>query len=198
MFDLTTQKENPTQEQLAWYMQQYSEEDRAFFDTILRTLPLSPLGSLGPHSVGAIREVCELVKPKSILEIGFNVGYSATMWLTFTDADLVSVDNSDREPTKVAVERVQARWGSRFTYLNVGSESVAPLLEGRGFDLAFVDGDHTAPGVAWDLAMVRSLGVTNVVMDDYWPMFSAAQEVLPGSGYEVVRQWGNIVLCRLA
>lgn len=188
---------NPDSDELKWYMNQYSQEDRQFFDEMASRLPLSHLGSLGPHSVGAIREICKICNPKVILEIGFNVGYSSTMWLSFSEAIVYSVDNSDREHTFEAAERVKTRFGDRFHFLNIDSGEVQPLLDNVDvhFDFAFVDGDHTAPGVSRDLTLVKNLGVRNIAMDDYWPMFSAAQDVIPGSGYRVVKQWGNIVLC---
>lgn len=198
MNHVMTKKTDPTNDELAWYMDQYTKEDEAFFNDLLKHQPLSHVGSLGPHSVGAIREICRICAPKTILEIGFNVGYSSTMWLSFSDATVYSVDNSTRDHTLDAFQRVKNRFGDRFHFLNVDSAAVKPLLEGISFDFAFVDGDHTASGVERDLDMVRSLGILNIAMDDYWPRFSAAQEVLPRSGYEVVQQWGNIVLCSLA
>lgn len=192
-----SKKEDPSNEELAWYMDQHTEEDEQFFDGLMSWLPLSHVGSLGPHSVGAIREICKICAPKVILEIGFNVGYSSMMWLSFSDAVVYSVDNSNRGHTLEAFQRVKERFGSRFHFLNVDSADVRPLLEDISFDFAFVDGDHTAKGVARDLDLVQSLGILCIALDDYWPRFSAVQEVLPASGYEVVKQWGNVALCRL-
>jgi len=46
--------------------------------------------SCGPHSLKHIRRVCEIVKPSLMLEIGFNLGWSASMWLASSDTKLVS------------------------------------------------------------------------------------------------------------
>ncbi|MGL1446978.1 hypothetical protein ACSTIZ_00530, partial [Vibrio parahaemolyticus] len=54
---------------------------------------------LGPHSIYAIKLTANAIKPKRILEIGFNMGRSASMWLKFTDANITSVDISDKEET---------------------------------------------------------------------------------------------------
>jgi predicted O-methyltransferase YrrM len=193
-----SQSESPTSEELTWYMNQYTEEDEKLFHSFYDTLPGSTMGSLGPHSVAAIREMCEICSPKVILEIGFNVGYSSSMWLNFSDATVYSVDNSVREHTLEAFKMIKEKFGDRFYFLNVDSADAFPLLQGKNFDLAFVDGDHSVAGVARDLDMVRSLSIARIAMDDYWPIFSAMQEVLPDSGYEIEKQWGNIVLCKLS
>jgi predicted O-methyltransferase YrrM len=196
MEHVMSKSENPTNEELDWYMNQYTDEDYKFFHSFFDLLPMSTMGSLGPHSVLAIREICQICNPKLILEIGFNVGYSSFMWLSLTDALVYSVDNSLRDHTLVASQVVKKKFGDRFQFLHMDSATVAPLLEGKDFDFAFVDGDHSAAGIVKDLGTVRSLGIKNIAMDDYWPMFSAVQEVLIESGYEMEKQWGNIVLCR--
>jgi hypothetical protein len=99
MNHILTQKESPSKEELEWYKNQYTEEDCRFYNSFFEVLPESFVGSLGPHSVGSIREICNICNPMSILEIGFNVGYSASMWLGFTGAVLYSVDNSTRDHT---------------------------------------------------------------------------------------------------
>lgn len=191
------QSGNPTDEELVWYMNQYTEEDRRFFYGLFDKLPMSSIGSLGPHSVAAVREICQICKPKLILEIGFNVGYSTSMWLNLTDAKIYSVDNSMRDHTMKAFKIIKEQFNDRFQFLNIDSADISPLLERKKFDFAFVDGDHSAAGIARDLNLVRSFGILRIAMDDYWPMFSAVQEVLPESGYEIEKQWGNVILCKL-
>ncbi len=197
MLHVLTKKQNPTAEELRWYMERYTSEDAALHASIREGLPLSPLGSLGPHSVDAIRRICDEVRPVSILEIGFNVGYSACLWLSLSKAKVLSVDVSTRSHTLQAVEVVSGRYPDRFRFLGCDSAVAAPMLQSESFDFAFVDGDHSADGVAKDLELVRSLGIRRIAMDDYWKMFSAAQDVLPKSAYDVVWQDGNIVLCEL-
>jgi predicted O-methyltransferase YrrM len=190
--------EDPTEDELNWYLNQYSEEDETLFNSFADNLPEQVMGALGPHSIATIREICRICEPKTILEIGFNVGYSASMWLNFTDAVVYSIDISNHDNTLRAFELIKEKHGDRFHFFNIDSAQAGPLLEGKFFDFAFIDGDHSATGIARDLDMVRSLGILRIAMDDYWPVFSATQEVLPGSGYVVEKQWGNIVLCRLS
>ena len=108
---------------------------------------------------------------KSILEIGFNIGYSASMWLEF-DVDkkstLTSVDIGIHKDTVKAAEAVKNLHGDRFEFILCDSKKVKNQLKGRLFDLAFIDGDHSAVGVHSDIQLCMILQVPLLLFDDYW------------------------------
>jgi len=108
-----------------------SDEDIAFYLKCVEGLPTlagldgSGNGSdgiplpygLGSHSVKCLREIIEIVKPKSIFEIGFNMGWSASLWLELSSkAYLYSCDISKKKETIEAAIVLTKRYGNRFTY----------------------------------------------------------------------------------
>ena len=152
---------------------------------------------LGPHSVRCIREVCETTRPNSILEIGFNLGYSASMWLYFTSADLVSVDISDKKETLAAASTLQERHPGRFQFICSDSALVAPLLAGKQFDLIFIDGGHLEHHVMNDIGLAKSLDIPNLCFDDWLPQFGpGVQPAIQKYDLDVVKVLGNIALAR--
>ena len=118
-----------------------------------------------------IHDLYNKYKVKSILEIGFNIGYSASMWLEF-DPDkkstLTSVDIGIHKDTEAAASAVKNLHGDRFSFILSDSKKVKQQLEGQLFDLAFVDGDHSDIGVASDIRLCLDLQIPLLLFDDYW------------------------------
>ena len=118
-----------------------------------------------------IEDIYNKHKVQSILEIGFNIGYSASMWLEF-DADkkstLTSVDIGIHRDTVKAAEAVKNLHKDRFEFILCDSKKVKNQLKGRLFDLAFIDGDHSAVGVHSDIQLCMILQIPLLLFDDYW------------------------------
>ena len=108
---------------------------------------------------------------QSILEIGFNIGHSASMWLEF-DADkkstLTSVDIGIHKDTEKAAAAVKNLHKDRFSFILSDSKNVKKQLKGQIFDLAFIDGDHSRTGVASDIRLCIDLQIPLLLFDDYW------------------------------
>lgn len=119
------------------------------------------------HIIEGVYDTYEI---KSILEIGFNIGCSASMWLEWDKTQkvtLTAVDICKHGATVPASQTVQERYGDRFRFFGSDSKKAKPLLEGKSFDMAFVDGDHSYEGVIADSKMSIDLGV-NVLLYDDW------------------------------
>jgi predicted O-methyltransferase YrrM len=117
-----------------------------------------------------IEGVYETYDIKSILEIGFNIGCSASMWLEWDKTQsvtLTAVDICKHSATVPAAQTVQARYGERFRFYGSDSKKAKPLLEGKPFDMAFIDGDHSYEGVVADTLMAIELGATILLYDDW-------------------------------
>jgi len=118
-----------------------------------------------------IQDLYNQYKIKSILEIGFNIGYSASMFLEF-DPDrkskVTSVDIGIHAATVNAAKAVKNLHGDRFSFILSDSKKVKKQLKGQLFDLAFIDGDHTDPGVASDIRLCIDLQIPFLLFDDYW------------------------------
>jgi len=118
-----------------------------------------------------IQDLYNKYKVKSILEIGFNIGYSASMWLEFDHdkkSTVTSVDIGIHADTVKAAEAVKNLHGDRFSFILCDSKKVRKQLEGQLFDLAVIDGDHSDPGVASDIRLCLDLQIPLLLFDDYW------------------------------
>lgn len=112
----------------------------------------------------------ELAAGKRVLEIGSAYGYS-TVGLALVAEHVTAVDPHQTHGSQGALlanlrayevlDRVDIRVGY--------SQQVLPELLGGEFDLAFIDGDHTQPGVThdatWAMRLIRAGG--HVACHDY-------------------------------
>ena len=145
------------------------EEDRDF-KRLVEGLPETKIG-LGAHSLEAVRSILKIVRPERILEIGFDRGHSAAMWLGLSDASVVSVDISDDPELLRAVEILQERYPGRLTFIHGDSRTVRELLAPHAFDLVFIDGDHSEEGALADLLLAFELEAPWIAFDDWLPRF---------------------------
>jgi len=155
---------------------------------------------VGAHSVRCFREIVEIAKPTSILEIGLNCGYSSALWLNMTDAKVLSVDISDRAETLEAGRILSKKFDPRFFY--VISDSAVLLknhsedLAHYGFDLTFIDGGHLEHHVISDIELALALNIKWLAFDDILPQFGPG--VLPAIAkfpqLKEVKTMGNIAL----
>lgn len=128
-----------------------------------------------------VNDIYAQIKPETMLEIGFNIGYSASMWLEF-DPDqklkLTSVDIGIHGDTVKAADAVKQLHGDRFEFILCDSKKVKSQIQGKLFDIAFIDGDHSAEGVAHDIQMCLDLKIPYLLLDD-WHEVIADRHVNP-------------------
>ena len=117
-----------------------------------------------------IQDIYAKHKVQNILEIGFNIGYSASMWLEF-DPDkkshITSVDIGIHKDSVKASEAVKALHGDRFEFILCDSKKVSNQLKGQLFDMIFIDGDHSGPGIYNDIQLAIRLQVPLILVDDW-------------------------------
>lgn len=148
---------------------------------------------LGSHSVRCLREIIEIVKPNTILEIGFNCGYSAALWMELApNARLFTCDISYKAETIVAAEIMKERYKERFFYSN---RVDFPYLHEK-YDLIFIDGSHLLQDVMEDIECALALKIPYLAFDDIMPAFGFAQDAINLflDKLEVVNVNGNIAL----
>jgi predicted O-methyltransferase YrrM len=177
-----------------------STEDIAFFNECTKGLPESEVYSCGAHSVRCLREIVDIVKPKFIFEIGFNVGKSASLWLNLApEAKLISIDISEREELFAAVMIMTHRYNDRFSYFDRNRDR--PTLKAMDIkaDLAFIDGSHEMDDVCHDIGLVISLGIPYIAFDDILPQYGEVQDAINWfPELEIVKTMGNIALYKNA
>ena len=190
---------------------QHTQEDYDFYMKCLRGFPLLegfsgtgydssgvriPWGS-GPHNVPAYREIVEIVRPKKIFEIGFNIGYGAGLWLNLCDCTLTSIDISNKTETRVAALILGDQFPDKFKFLNIDSRNIRNH-DFDSFDMAFIDGDHTEDGATNDIQLCLDMGIKWLVMDDWLPNYGPGVQVSVAKfPLEIVNVWGNTALVKV-
>lgn len=115
------------------------------------------------------RWVFDRVKPKKIFEIGFNGGHSARMFLEMFRGDpdfrVHSVDICNHEYTE-EIARELEKEDPRFSFQKISSHDLIGE-DIKGYDLLFIDGDHTEEGVRNDLFLGAEADIPYMLVDDY-------------------------------
>lgn len=153
----------------------------------------------GAHSLKAFRETFNYVMPKSVLEIGFNMGYASVVFLELSRFCFVcSCDISLKDETIKAAEILKEKYKRRFMYFNRLNPMFDAFVGGTQFDLCFVDGSHLKEGVMEDLSLCLKLQIPFLLMDDWLPQFGGIQEAVAtfGDRLSVIKLWGNIALLK--
>lgn len=107
---------------------------------------------------------------ETILEIGFNIGHSATLFLDYCPdkkSKVTSVDLGIHKDTIKASEAVKGHFGDRFRFHLLNSRYMENTLKHDTFDLAFIDGDHTHQGVQNDIQSCINLKIPYLLFDDW-------------------------------
>lgn len=142
---------------------------------IMEELHPGACGHLGLGALNMVEEVVSLTNPKSILEIGFNAGHSASMWLGFSNAKLTSLDVA-RPPwltweggMKDSVSVIKKHFGDRFEFYIADSQNLETRKQPYmiGHDLFFIDGAHEEAPCAHDIETAILFGAKYIFLDDY-------------------------------
>lgn len=129
----------------------------------------------------AFKEILEIANPSSVMEIGFNKGSSALMFLSINPTlQYHSIDIIRREKS---VEFLKKEF-KHFWFVEEDSRNIKPghgsiLLE--KYDMVFIDGEHSREGVINDIEKSLLFNPKYILLDD----------VLHGSHqyiYEIITQ----------
>ena len=103
---------------------------------------------------------------KSVLEIGFNAGHSAELFLS-KGVSLTSVDIGTHETVKLGEKFLNEKYNNKLNLLIGNSKEVLPTLNDK-YDLIFIDGGHYRDIIQSDLDNCKKLSHndTLVIVDD--------------------------------
>ena len=160
----------------------YTTEELVFYNKCVEGLPTTkglngdgldkygvpiPYGS-SPHIAKHFRETLDIVKPATILEIGFNFGCGSSLFLNLSDAKVVSLDISDKDETIEAVKILKGIFGERFDFFFRKDFQTEKFK--NYFQLCFVDADHKEESVVEDIQLSLDLGIPYILFDDWYPV----------------------------
>lgn len=116
----------------------------------------------------AIDRVFNKVQPKKVLEIGFNAGHSAYIWLTqYKNLEFHSIDICQWDYTKKHAHIIEDMFPDRFKFGQIDSHKLTPsALE--GYDMVIIDGDHSLEGITNDFKLCVNANVPYILIDDYY------------------------------
>jgi predicted O-methyltransferase YrrM len=118
---------------------------------------------------GQVENLIQLCKgAKTIMEIGFNGGHSAEIFLKHSDAIVTSFDLGSHNYVNPAKEYIDTTYPGRHSLVLGNSVVTIPKFVGGPFDVIFIDGGHDVRTAVADLANCKRLAHkdTLVLMDD--------------------------------
>jgi predicted O-methyltransferase YrrM len=117
-----------------------------------------------------LQMLCIDTKIKNILEIGFNGGHSADLFLkTNTNCNVLSFDIGHHTYVKIAKEFMDKTYPNRHTLVIGDSTKTVPIYQSDiKYDLIFIDGGHSYEVAKADLLNCKRLAHkdTIVIIDD--------------------------------
>lgn len=173
-----------------------TEEDRRRFTAWTMHLParneFTPY-HCGPHSIRTMEMAYKLAgRPKSVLEVGFCLGHSASIWLALGAKKVTSIENSTRPETLEAAKRMKEKHGGAFSVIE--PQQAYPALV--GYDLLFVDGGHEVNDVLRDGQTGLDLNIPWMLFDDYWPHWGpGVQPAIQTLKLKPIAVIGSMALC---
>jgi|TARA_R110000772_G_scaffold182578_3_gene293836 hypothetical protein len=164
------------------------------------------VGELSDECIKAIIDICEITAPKSILELGFNRGVSALMWLKSSKAIIKSVDWRKIDKVEKSINYINTNYPNRFTYKELNHSKILDEKEGlynlgENYDLVFIDGDHSVKAVDRDAKNSLEFNPQYLVFDDYKHRHhqAAIENAIKSNPLEIIKEydiWSGIVLCK--
>lgn len=139
--------------------------------------------------IDAFKEVVDIASPDSVLEIGFNAGASALLFLMINESlKYHSIDIVENEKSISYLSSKYNHW--RFYKKN--SFDLVPCGEMLDkYDMVFIDGDHSEEGVRNDIEKSLLFSPKYILLDDYrHPSHQYIERIiLEDKIFEVVKVW---------
>jgi len=165
------------------------------FTSLLNQLSGAITGELEFESFNSIKTICKKTQPKSILELGFNRGVSATMWLENSKASLHSIDIRSQQDVESSINYIQNVYPDRFTYTCMDHALLSNMVEEfkDKYDLIFIDGDHSYDAIYRDTKNSIQFNPTFIAFDDYFHVAHGhdTKKVIEELNLEIIEEYNT-------
>tara|TARA_R100001460_G_scaffold107554_1_gene156480 strand:- start:1932 stop:2486 length:555 start_codon:yes stop_codon:yes gene_type:complete len=142
-----------------------------------------------------LKSMCDIAKPKNILELGFNRGSSCLMFLYASEAQIHSIDILPEIAVQSSLEEINKHFGDRFKYTTLDHKDIGGQIDNfkDKYDFVFIDGNHTYEGMLRDAKNAISMNAKYLGFDDYYhPAHSKdCHKIVEELGLEMVIEYKN-------
>lgn len=161
--------------------------------------------------VTVAKDIVEITNPKTMLEIGFNIGYSAATWLDLGVENLIVLDIGYHRDTLPAIRATAKHYSTKKVLWWIGDSTSeeAKELDMPKIDLSFIDGEHSYRAAMSDSLLSIDYGADWLVYDDVIEYHSngidsAIRELVSTNKIEIVKRYfmswvgqGEVILCKV-
>jgi predicted O-methyltransferase YrrM len=161
--------------------------------------------------IDVAKDILDITNSKTMLEIGFNIGYSAATWLSYGIESLVVIDIGIHKDTLPAIRKTAHTFSDKYISWWIGDSTSeeAKELDIEGIDIAFIDGEHSYRAALSDSYLSIDYGANWLVYDDVIEGHSngidrAIDKLRLDGRIEVVKRYfmswigqGEVILCRV-
>ena len=158
---------------LNYAIEEYLEQHTTPMDEVLESLyrdthlhAMNPRMASGPVQGRFLQLICQLMRPRRVLEIGTFTGFSTICMARGMASDglLTTIEANEEYEGIIRKYLEKAEVADRVQLIIGDAKKVIPTLEG-GFDLVFIDADKVSYPIYYDLVMEK-LNPSGIMLAD--------------------------------
>jgi len=118
--------------------------------------------------IAVAEDILQTTKAVNMLEIGFNIGYSASIWLSSGIEKLYVIDINRHKDTEAALLATKNFYSDKLVqwWLLDSTSELAKNIKFTDIDIAFIDGAHDYDAVISDIELCLATKCKWLVFDD--------------------------------
>lgn len=156
---------NITDEKVTEYIQDLYRPLNAELGELRRIGTEQKIPILAPETETILRSLIQIRKPKSVLEIGTAIGYSASCFAAACDCIVTTIELR-QDMARLAFQNIeQLGYANRIKILQGDAKQVLDTVSGP-FDFVFIDGAKSHYRTFWDKIITRCTEGAVIVCDN--------------------------------
>lgn len=166
-FPINKYTKNKLKKTISFYYYKFNYKDFKSLNNLYQHLKIQINEGYTQQSVEQTEFIKKISKNlNEILEIGFNAGHSAEIFLeNNSSANVTSVDNSYWYYTEIGKKFLEYKFPNRFNFISVDSQKInQELTSTNKYDLIFIDGNHQFEYAFNDILSCRVYSHENTIL----------------------------------